>query len=214
MPWILLWICLNVHFLNKFKKCAVNRTPVVYSCMLWRAAMYKCITNSHHNITEFPQTIQHAMIYKSIHPSTHISASYTPINPPILTAISRHMICSPLYPSLLPFLFMLPSSISLSFPPSFSFWVSSDINAPLQWAVSFFPDILMESDNLGRSLYVSSSLASQLWTPHTHDNQNGCHGEKLPRKISIWLRDRNRQRKHSSQTCCVTVTLVFLLSRN
>lgn len=155
-----------------------------------------------------PKTIQpyiQECIIPSIHPSMLLPFVFSSIHPPTQLSVTICYFLSFFTCSVLSFSLSLCLAHFLSLPKPIH-----DINAPLQWAVSFFPDILPERDNLGRRLYVSCSLASQLWTPHTHDNQNDCHGEKLPRKISIWHTDW----KHSSRTCYATVTLVSLRCRS
>lgn len=77
------------------------------------------------------------------------------------------------------FLFPLPKSIH-------------DVN-------SLLSDIVRERDNLGRTLYISSSLASQLRTPHACDNQNDCHVRNYPEKYPFDIQTENTPARHVMQ---------------
>lgn len=157
-------------------------------------------------------------MYKSIHPSTDLSHSHPLIHPPSQAAIASHLLFSQLFPLLLtlPLFLPLSSILSLSLTRSLAYLLSLSPKAhpwyerPAPVSSELFPRHPDgERQPWQKSLCKQFISFSALDPPHSHDNQSGRHGEKLPRKISIWHTDW----KHSSRTCYATVTLVSLRCR-
>lgn len=121
-------------------------------------------------------------MYESIHPSIqpHLILSF--IHPPT-QLLGYHLLFSDVFS-------LMPPFLSSKAHPRYK------LPAPV--GSELFPRHI-EGERQPWQKTLSSSLASQLWTPHTRDNQNDCHVRNYPEKYPFDIQTENTPARHVMQ---------------